>query len=322
MWNILKIDQSDLACPNCKHDIGNSLPENQTPFPTMADIFPEHLIHSTGSIDSVEFPNQCPGCALPIDITKGENSQILRISYPADRLLAASNRMEYITWKLRQLNGWISVSLLTKASCSVSGNSGAAKFKEFIIDEVERSKFILDVGCGSQNIPLYLDVDSSETKKLVGIDPFPSDFAGTLVNGSAEHLPLADAIVDLAICASSIDHFMNLDLALQEISRVLCIKGKLAIWDHAGNIPPVTKLTLIDKIKNVFRKPIENLRIYDNGVMFKIESDSDDPFHTSASRSPNWVKELDNKLSHLGFELLESKRDLGFSLWEKGSSAI
>lgn len=96
----------------------------------------------------------------------------------------------------------------------------------------------LDVGCGAglSTRPL-----AQLARRRVGVEPAQAmlqaartvDPAGAFIVGSAEHLPVASASVDLVTAAGSLN-FTRLPDALHEIHRVLTPGGVLVAYDFAS----------------------------------------------------------------------------------------
>ena len=306
------------VCPNCKENLKDNIKTNEGGFQSFSDVFPEIVVHSTGYSQLEEYSQQCSVCALPMNLIFDEKGDVTLFQYPGDLLLAIQNRIAFLDWKKRQLNGWISVSLLTRASCSIEGNLGAADYSGFIRDILKDSNVILDVGCGNQEMPSYLVTNSTEGKTIIGLDPFPSLFSGTLVRGVAEFIPLKNSSVDMVNCASTIDHFMNLDFSLREIERVVKPGGVLAIWDHSGATDQEGSPRILTRLRERFKEiQIRKFRVYANGVLFKLDDHNEDPFHSRDSREKNWAKNLHFKLVALNFEVIDHLELAGFSLWRK-----
>ena len=306
------------ACPNCKVNLQHNLEFNEGGFSNFSDIFPEIEVHSTGYTEMEEYPQQCSKCGLPMKLECNDKGEIIFFKYPGDLLLALQNRQAFLDWKIKQLNGWVSVSLLTRASCSIVGNLGAIDYTEFLRETVSEADLILDVGCGNQQMPSYFTSSPMEAKTIIGLDPFPSSFSGSLVIGVAEFIPLKDSIVDVVNCASTIDHFMNLDLSLSEIERVIKPGGVLSIWDHSGNSNHDLHPSLKDRLHGRFKKnQMRKFRLYANGIVFRLDDDYDDPFHAIESRETDWSRRLFSKLKFLNFDLINYNEPLGYSLWKK-----
>jgi SAM-dependent methyltransferase len=113
-------------------------------------------------------------------------------------------------------------------SCSVDGHAVAGAFRDFL--QPYLSGPVLDIGCGPQAVPLYL---SSYPQELVaGLDPLlssePHPFR--FVQGVAEFLPWDAETFQVVVTATSLDHVLLLDRALQEIYRVLKPTGFFVTW--------------------------------------------------------------------------------------------
>lgn len=95
----------------------------------------------------------------------------------------------------------------------------------------------LDIGCGAglSTAPL-----GPLAHQWVGLDPVAAMLAAghvmapgaTFVVGSAERLPFASASIDLATAAGSLN-FTAVDVALEEIGRVIRPRGLLVVYDWA-----------------------------------------------------------------------------------------
>ena len=114
-------------------------------------------------------------------------------------------------------------------SCAVAARPNARLFRGFVAPYLRGN--VLDVGCGPYSIPHYLK--NYPVNFIAGIDPIdpfeahPFEF----VRGFAEFLPWEDSTFDVVIAATSLDHVISLDLALQEIRRVLKPEGVFVVWD-------------------------------------------------------------------------------------------
>jgi SAM-dependent methyltransferase len=113
-------------------------------------------------------------------------------------------------------------------SCSVAGHPMAELFGFFLRPYLRG--YVLDVGCGPQPTPSYLE---GYPRNLVsGLDPLskPEDHPFVFVQGLAEFLPWADGQFDVVIAATSLDHVLLLEKSLQEIKRVLAPDGVFVVW--------------------------------------------------------------------------------------------
>jgi len=101
---------------------------------------------------------------------------------------------------------------------------------------LSKGRTALDLGAGTGKfLPHLRDTDA----KVVAVEPVAAMLAQLVSRnpgieakqGSAEHIPLADASVDAVVCAQSFHWFAN-TRALNEIRRVLKIGGSLGlIWN-------------------------------------------------------------------------------------------
>lgn len=99
-------------------------------------------------------------------------------------------------------------------------------------------KRVVELGCGSgANLFSLAGVDA----RVVGLEPMPSalqmmsvlaDMAGvsvpTAVLGTAEHQPFDNDSFDVALCYSA-HQYMDIDVALAEMARVLALDGQMII---------------------------------------------------------------------------------------------
>jgi SAM-dependent methyltransferase len=120
-----------------------------------------------------------------------------------------------------------------EASLSVAGNQSSVAFANFLSLYAHGS--VLDVGCGIQESPIYLD--GLVIDRLAGVDPLASQVKRKFefVQGFAEFLPWENDEFDLVIAATSLDHVVSLDMALSEIKRVLRPGGYFVTW--VGFVP-------------------------------------------------------------------------------------
>lgn len=113
-------------------------------------------------------------------------------------------------------------------SLSTAAHAYAADFGTFI--QIHGRGRMLDLGVGPLAKPTYLDGVAND--KLGAIDPLspyePHPFAFSL--SAAEFLPWPDQSFDTVITATSIDHVYLLDVALNEIKRVLTPGGRFLVW--------------------------------------------------------------------------------------------
>lgn len=94
----------------------------------------------------------------------------------------------------------------------------------------KKTGWLLDIGCGIQEIPSYLKKYPIEY--IVGMDPLlpVKKHSFYFVQGIAEYIPFKDESFDYVTSVTSLDHVLLLDKALEEIHRVLKKDGKLLLW--------------------------------------------------------------------------------------------
>lgn len=113
-------------------------------------------------------------------------------------------------------------------SCSVPGHPMATLFRFFLTPYLKGR--VLDIGCGPQPFPSYLEGHPIEAS--YGIDPVsePDNHSFHFIKALAEYIPWADNQFNLVVAATSLDHVLLLDRALEEIFRVLRSDGIFAAW--------------------------------------------------------------------------------------------
>jgi SAM-dependent methyltransferase len=132
-------------------------------------------------------------------------------------------------------------------SCGVSKRPEAQLFAGFAAPYLRGR--VLDVGCGPYPVPNYLE--GYPTQLISGIDPLepfdPHPFE--FVRGFAEFLPWEDATFDVVVAATSLDHTLDLELALAEIRRVSKPDAPFLVWEwFAEEAPPYDPATLSPKL--------------------------------------------------------------------------
>jgi ubiquinone/menaquinone biosynthesis C-methylase UbiE len=135
---------------------------------------------------------------------------------------------------------------------------------------------VLEIGIGSGlNLPFY----GSEVKEVIGLDPSSSLLAMaerqanegrmlvTMLQGSAEAIPLEDASVDTVLTTWTLCSIPNAHAALNEVRRVLKPAGELVFVEH-GKAPDQSVARWQDRLTPLWRpiaggchlnRPIANL---------------------------------------------------------------
>jgi SAM-dependent methyltransferase len=113
-------------------------------------------------------------------------------------------------------------------SCSVAGHPMATLFRFFLAPYLKGR--VLDIGCGPQRVPIYLE--DYPIEGLYGIDPLsePIHHPFHFFEGLAEFLPWADSQFNLVVAATSLDHVLLLDEVFSEVRRVLSPDGMFVVW--------------------------------------------------------------------------------------------
>jgi len=105
----------------------------------------------------------------------------------------------------------------------------------FLRDNIEGR--CLDVGCGLLPEPAYMK--DQPNIQFYGIDPFKDevDREFDFICGTGEDLPFDNETFECVLFASTIDHMIDPQLAINEAYRVLKSKGALVIWYIERNKP-------------------------------------------------------------------------------------
>jgi SAM-dependent methyltransferase len=113
-------------------------------------------------------------------------------------------------------------------NCSLISNNVVAAFRDFAAPYLIGS--VLDVGCGTVAIPGYLE--GYPPHLISGIDPLDAHQSHPFqfVRGVAEVLPWPDATFDTVVIATSLDHVLSIEMAMNEAHRVLKEGGVLLLW--------------------------------------------------------------------------------------------
>jgi SAM-dependent methyltransferase len=128
-------------------------------------------------------------------------------------------------WERLQANFVAAASAMPEESLSVTARPDAESFAQFC----DFSGAVLDVGCGTQPLPTYADVDNC---RFIGIDPLPgsAERSFEFVHGLGEFLPFRSGCFDQVLFATSLDHMLVPRRALAEARRVLRPGGAVNVW--------------------------------------------------------------------------------------------
>jgi len=113
--------------------------------------------------------------------------------------------------------------------CSVKGHEVAARFGEFVRERARG--MLLDIGCGPQPVPLYLE--GYPLDWIAGVDPIEADHPFEFRRGVCESLPWPDDTFDVVTCATSFDHLVLPHQGAAEVARVLKPGRSFLLWEES-----------------------------------------------------------------------------------------
>ncbi|MCH8331707.1 MAG: class I SAM-dependent methyltransferase [Bacteroidetes bacterium] len=123
---------------------------------------------------------------------------------------------------------WSKQEAMEDDNFSDSRNEWADKLREHFISNYKIKGTLLDIGCGDPDLSIknyYPYIDKSD---YVGFDPIENTDKN-VVCGLAEYLPFRDTSFDNAAIMTVLDHIINTNRSLSEVSRILKPGGKLYI---------------------------------------------------------------------------------------------
>lgn len=146
----------------------------------------------------------------------------------ARRQLQAAAPLNYALFERALATGTASYETLPPDSCSTSRHPQADLFRAFLRSYLHG--YVLDIGCGPQPVPRYLAGYPVHLTR--GIDPISrqEDHPFEFVSGFGELLPWHDAMFDVVVSGSTLDHFYLLDRGLAGVFRVLRPGGRFVTW--------------------------------------------------------------------------------------------
>ncbi len=147
--------------------------------------------------------------------------------------LRAQHPRELALWEQLAKNAEAEYRRMPTHSLSVEGNEISSLFRAFVRRYLHGR--VLDVGCGGQDVPLYLM--GYPTQLIAAIDPFgaPEDHSFLFVRALNEELPWPDSAFDTVINSTSLDHCIDLEKSLRETARVMSVRAILLVW--VGFVP-------------------------------------------------------------------------------------
>lgn len=120
---------------------------------------------------------------------------------------------------------------------------------------------VLDVGCGTGNLLRLLEAPGYRMQEYVGVDQSPEmlriarskpcQVPASWITADAASLPLREASFDVAVSASVLHYWDDVDAALAEIRRVLRPDGHLLLLDWVRDPLPMRLLDLWMRFRGV-----------------------------------------------------------------------
>lgn len=215
------------------------------------------------------------------------------------------------TWEQLQDNGLYAYIALPAANTSQD-----AEETDRALEVFHMSGRVLDIGCGPlRKRPAY--VRNVPLEDYVGLDPLlgeqPREFR--FVHGIAELLPFPDQSFGAVVFYSSLDHVLDVELALGQAARVLQQGGWINIWMDKEPQEEATTGRIVHFVQRAarqFRAAVRELGIL-RAIRYvlrlaklPIPEGARDQFHHQFPKPD----EVITVLERMGFGNLES-RDLG-----------
>jgi SAM-dependent methyltransferase len=295
----------------------------------------ERTYRCIGCRASVKVPSEeegstrCPSCGF--EYCYGKNY----LQYDFERLLFKQFRKKYLLYKVLANNASMAYQSIREGSLSCPERRDVFNFREYILSHVRKGR-ILDVGCGTLEVPGYLDFGRENTFELYGIDPIDDRaFRGMRVTGCAEFMPFQDQFFDALIFATSLDHVCSLEQTVREAGRVLSEDGRLILWMADPSIPWTGRIkdALLRSLQKL-RKPVspwedvfalppgESMRvrdfvIYPNLAVFQVPEGAVDPFHVSYE-TPRRITALMKEANLTPHDLQRHSKNEIFLCFKKG----
>jgi SAM-dependent methyltransferase len=160
---------------------------------------------------------------------------------------------EWETWNQLQANGLLMYEADPENNLAVSERWDAVAFRRFC----NLSGTVLDIGCGIQGYPSY--VDSTRVRTFVGVDPLGGGASRSyaFVQALGEFLPFHDGTFDGCLFATSLDHLVLPQNGLFEAARILRTGGTLFVWHgciHRPAGPVVEMRRRIEFLATTYRR--------------------------------------------------------------------
>jgi SAM-dependent methyltransferase len=172
-----------------------------------------------GPLEQREAEARCTACGT----TYGRLPYAWDLTPPRDRWSSG----DWEAWEQLQQNGDVSYREDPEHNLGVGPREDYLAFSTF----AELGGLVLDVGCGPQPWPTHFAHHEPGTR-FVGIDPLvgTQDADYTQLRALAEYVPFADGAFDHVVFATSLDHFVDPAVALNEARRVTAPEGTVEVW--------------------------------------------------------------------------------------------
>lgn len=191
---------------------------------------PEGLIHvcpvCKGNLELLDSPAyRCQTCSQNYPCLS-----TIPVFFPKQELLQSN---DWMTWLKLQSNSMVIYQHDPSNNLAVGERPEALRFRDFC----QLTGHVLDVGCGPQAWPAYLQ---GYPENLVhGIDPYePMEVPRfKRVIGLGEYLPYPAEMFDRVLYATSLDHFIDPARTLSEAARVCRKNGRVMLWTGERIVP-------------------------------------------------------------------------------------
>ena len=123
-------------------------------------------------------------------------------------------------------------------------------FGAFMAVSLDRHAKVLDVGCGiTKQVPPY--VAQLNLQNYLGLEPYRVSVLPNfpMLSGAiAECMPIRAQVLDAVIFATSMDHIVGIDEAMEETKRVLKPGGRIYMWIGLFDPDTIAKVKTFDVI--------------------------------------------------------------------------
>jgi len=277
----------------------------------------------------------CVKCHKPLESTDNSNlttpfecCQIAyflegsNLKYTYEEILFKAYKKHYLLNRVLNNNAFLAYHFDDR-SFSYSHREDVQGFRRFI-EKHSPSGSVLDIGCGSLELPGYLEFENKAVYDIHGLDPIDDfKFEGTRVVGCSEFMPYADDRFDAVVFGTSLDHTCSMKDSLKEACRVLKKGGKMFIWMGDVSKTPWQRFKYwVQQKKQSIRSgyPVDRYRVWGpegNNLVFYIPNGAKDPFH-SYLESPGETTKIVTRLGLKQEEAIEYVTNGYYLCFRKG----